>query len=275
MRMNRFLRVFLFIVLLVIALLFLVPIMYSVFTSFKNQTEILRDGTFFVHNPTIVNYFYVFQRGSKYLTYYWNSIVITGFGMIITIILSAMAGYSFAKLPFRGSNLLLTFILFVVTFPLAALLIPIYIMEFKAGILNTKIGLILPNVMNVLPFSVFIMRGIFIDIPHELEESAEIDGCTIYRTWKDIMLPIAQNGLIIVLVFSFYNIWGEYTMAKTLATQDFAMPISVALTLLKGEDWNFGVLGAVISMAIVPPIVIFLLFQNKLVSGLTAGSVKG
>ncbi len=275
MKSSKLIRTPLFFILLLIAVLFLVPIFYSVFTSFKHQTEILKDGTFFVHNPTLSNYVYVFQRGSKYLTYYWNSVVITGVGLLITVLLSAMAGYSFAKLPFKGSGIFLAFILFVVTFPLAALLIPIYIMEFNAGILNTKIGLILPNVMNVLPFSVFIMRGVFIGIPKELEDSAEIDGCTIFRTWKDIMLPIAQNGLIIVLVFSFYSIWGEYTMAKTLATQDFSMPISVALTLLKGEDWNFGVLGAVISMAIVPPVVIFLIFQNKLVSGLVAGAVKG
>lgn len=275
MKISRSIKTSLFVILLIIAITFLVPIFYSLFTSLKHQTEILRDGTFFVHSPTIDNYLYVFQRGSKYLTYYWNSIVITAVGLSITVVLSAMAGYSFAKLPFKGSNILLTFILFVVTFPLAALLIPIYIMEFKAGILNTKIGLILPNVMNVLPFSVFIMRGVFIDVPKELEESAEIDGCSIFRTWKDIMLPIAQNGLVIVLVFSFYNIWGEYTMAKTLATQDFAMPISVALTLLKGENWNFGVLGAVISMAIVPPVVIFILFQNKLVTGLVSGAVKG
>jgi len=275
MKISKWMKIIIFFVLLITAVLFLIPIFYSIFTSFKHQTEILRDGTFFVHNPTFNNYKYVFSRGSRYLNYYWNSLVITSVGLAITVLLSAMAGYSFARLPFKGSGILLAFILFVVTFPLAALLIPIYIMEFKLGILNTKIGLILPNVMNVLPFSVFIMRGVFIGIPKELEESAEIDGCSIARTWREIMLPIAQNGLVIVLVFSFYNIWGEYTMAKTLATQDYAMPISVALTLLRGEDWNFGVLGAVISMAIIPPVVIFLLFQNKLVSGLVSGAVKG
>ena len=226
-------------------------------------------------NITWENYEYVFARGSKYLNYYWNTIAITVSGVLITVLFSSMAGYAFAKLPFRGSNSIMGFIMFIVTFPLAALLIPIYMMEFKTGLLNTHLGLILPNVMNVLPFSVFIMRGIFVDIPNELGESAEIDGCGVFRTWWDIMMPMARNGLIIVIVYAFYNIWGEYTMGKTLATQDASMPISVALTLLKGEDWNYGVLGAVITMAIIPPIAVFTAFQKEMVEGMVQGAVKG
>lgn len=265
----------LFLFLAVVAFVFVVPILYCVFNSVKTSKEILQQVTFLPHNITWENYEYVFERGSKYLNYYWNTIVITFWGVLITLLLSAMAGYAFAKLPFRGSNTIMGFILFIVTFPLAALLIPIYMMEFKVGLLNTHLGLILPNVMNVLPFSVFIMRGIFMDIPNELGESAEIDGCGVFRTWWNIMLPMARNGLIIVTVFAFYNIWGEYTMGKTLATQDSAMPISVALTLLRGDNWNYGVLGAVITMAIAPPIAVFTVFQKEMVAGMTQGAVKG
>lgn len=169
----------------------------------------------------------------------------------------------------------MVFILFVVTFPLAALMIPVYIMEFKLNLLNTHIGLILPNVMNVLPFAVFLMRGVFKDIPDELIDSAEIDGCSVPRTWWSVMLPIAKNGLIIVLINAFYVIWGEFTMASALATQQNAMPISVALTLLKGEDWRYGVLGAVITLSIIPPITIFSIFEKEMVAGLAQGAVKG
>ena len=275
MKKKTVLQIILFALLTLVAVVFVVPILYCIFTSVKTSTEILQEITFLPRNITWENYEYVFARGSKYLNYYWNTIAITVSGVLITVLFSSMAGYAFAKLPFRGSNSIMGFIMFIVTFPLAALLIPIYMMEFKTGLLNTHLGLILPNVMNVLPFSVFIMRGIFVDIPDELGESAEIDGCGVSRTWWDIMMPMARNGLIIVIVYAFYNIWGEYTMGKTLATQDASMPISVALTLLKGEDWNYGVLGAVITMAIIPPIAVFTAFQKEMVEGMVQGAVKG
>lgn len=261
--------------LLFASLLFLLPVVFCVFTSFKESIEIIKDVTFFPRKWSMVNYDYVFARGTKYLKYYLNTIIITAASVVITMALSALSGYSFAKLPFRGSKILLAAILFVLAFPLAAILIPIYIMEYNLGIINTYIGLILPNLLCILPFSIFIMRGSFIEMSHELEDSAEIDGCCVPQTWWHIMVPLAQNALIIVLVSGFYSVWGEYTISKTLATKDSIMPISVALTLLKSEDWNYGVLAAAITMSIIPPIVIFAIFQTKLVEGMASGAIKG
>ncbi len=275
MKRKTWISIILFTILAFIAVIFVVPILYCFSTALKTSHEILNEGTFFAHHITWENFQYVFQRGNKYLTFYWNTIVITFWGVLITVLFASLAGYAFAKLPFPGSNTVMVCILFVVTFPLAALMIPVYIMEFKLNLLNTHIGLILPNVMNVLPFAVFLMRGIFKDIPDELVDSAEIDGCSVPRTWFSIMLPMAKNGLIIVLINAFYVIWGEYTMASALATQEYAMPISVALTLLKGEDWRYGVLGAVISLSIIPPIIIFSIFEKEMVAGLSQGAVKG
>lgn len=275
MQRKRFWNGVIFLILSVVSCIFVIPILYCVFTSLKNSREILQDISFFPRQITFDNYRYVFERGAKYLNYYWNSIVITLISVVGTAVLASMSGYAFAKLPFRGSRTLLNLILFVLTFPLAALLIPIYIMEYRTGLLNTHIGLILPNMMCILPFSIFIMRSTFIGLPDGLVEAAEIDGCSVFDTWLRIMLPLAKNGLVIVVVSAFYNVWGEFTLAKTLAIKESAMPISVALTLLKGEDWNYGVLGAAITLSIIPPIVIFLLFQKEIVAGLTIGAEKG
>lgn len=261
--------------LLFVSLVFLIPIVYCILTSFKTPSEIMQDVTFFVHKLTFENYRYVFEHGDKYLRYYLNTIVLSVSCVVISALLSSLAGYAFARLPFRGSSTVLSGILFVMTFPLTAMLIPIYIMEFKAGLLNTMLGLILPNLVCILPFDIFIMRGTFRSLPQELEDSAEIDGCGVIRTWWNIMLPLAKNALVIVIVSSFYNVWGEYTIAKSLATNESAMPISVAVTLLKGEDWNYGVLATAITMSILPPIVVFAVFQNQLVEGMVTGSVKG
>ncbi len=274
-RQSKSFSLFVNISLLVISLVFILPIVFCIFTSFKESTEIIRDITFFPRKWSSVNYGYIFARGAKYLQYYLNTIIITVCSVAITLVLSALAGYSFARLPFRGNRLILSLILFLLAFPLCAILIPIYMMEFEIGLLNTYLGIILPNLLCILPFSIFIMRGTFIDMSSELEDSAEIDGCNAPQAFLHIMLPLAQNALIIVLVSGFYNVWGEYTIAKTLASKDSIMPISVALTLLKSEDWNYGVLAAAITMSIIPPITIFAIFQDKLVEGMTAGSIKG
>ena len=274
-RQSKSFSLFVTMSLLVISLIFILPIVFCIFTSFKESTEIIRDITFFPRKWSGVNYGYIFARGAKYLQYYLNTIIITVCSVAITLVLSALSGYAFARLPFRGNRLILSLILFLLAFPLCAILIPIYMMEFEIGLLNTYLGIILPNLLCILPFSIFIMRGTFIDMSSELEDSAEIDGCNAPQAFLHIMLPLAQNALIIVLVSGFYNVWGEYTIAKTLASKDSIMPISVALTLLKSEDWNYGVLAAAITMSIIPPITIFAIFQDKLVEGMTAGSIKG
>lgn len=267
--------IFVSVALVISSAIFLFPVLFCFFTSFKESTEIIRDITFFPRRWSGVNYDYVFARGAKYLRYYLNTIIITVSSVSITLVLSALAGYSFARLPFKGSRFLLALILFLLAFPLCAILIPIYMMEYELGLLNTYLGIILPNLLCILPFSIFIMRGAFIDISRELEDSAEIDGCSVPQMFLNIMLPLVQNSLIIVLVSGFYNVWGEYTISKTLASKDSIMPISVALTLLKSEDWNYGVLAAAITMSIIPPIVVFAVFQDKLVEGMSSGAIKG
>ena len=274
-RQKRSFSIFVSAMLILVSVIFLFPIFFCIFTSFKESTEIIRDITFIPRKWSSVNYDYVFARGAKYIRYYMNTIIITVSSVAITLVLSALSGYSFARLPFKGSKMLLATILFLLAFPLCAILIPIYMMEYELRLLNTYIGIILPNLLCILPFSIFIMRGSFIDMSNELEDSAEIDGCSVPQTFLHIMMPLAQNALIIVLVSGFYSVWGEYTISKTLASKDSIMPISVALTLLKSEDWNYGVLAAAITLSILPPIIVFAVFQDKLVEGMSAGAIKG
>ncbi len=255
----------------------LVPVLVALFNSVKLEQEILSANmTFFPRAVHWDNYDYVFRHAEKYYYYFKNSIVITVSSVIITVVTSSLAGYAFAKLPFRGRDGILGFLLFLVTFPLAVLLIPIYIMEYDMGLINKNLGLILPCVATVVPFCVFIMRGVFKEVPDELQEAATIDGCSVFQTFLRIMVPAAKGGLAIVVIFSFYNVWGEYTLSRALATNDKAMPISVGVVLLKGEGgWQYGVLGAVITIALIPPIAMFMKFQKHLVSGVLSGAIKG
>lgn len=261
--------------LLITALFCLAPVAYILLNSFKKPEDIFKTP------PSILpirwtpeNYESVMSSGG-FTNYFINTTVITLVGVALVVLFSSLAGYGFAKLPFRGAGALFAGIIATLTLPLAVLLVPMFIMEHQFGLLNTKLGLILPNVAVTLPFAILIMRKHFADIPREVEEAAEIDGAGRFRRWSSVMAPLTQNGMILVTVITSYSIWGEYTLAKTLATVPRAMPLSVGLTLLKSEVWEYGVLAAVITLAILPPIAIFLLFQRRIVEGVAQGAVKG
>lgn len=257
------------------ALLFLAPVLYIFLNSFKKPEDIFQiPPSILPVRWTTENYESVFASGG-FTYYFMNTVVITVVGVGLVVILSSLAGYGFAKLPFRGAGPLFAGIIATLTLPLAILLVPMFIMENATGLLNTQVGLILPNVAVCLPFAILIMRKHFSDIPKEVEDAAEVDGAGRFRRWWSIMLPLTRNGMILVTVITTYSIWGEYTLAKTLATVPQSMPLSVGLTLLKSEVWEYGVLAAVITLAILPPIIIFLMFQRKVVEGVAQGAVKG
>jgi ABC-type glycerol-3-phosphate transport system permease component len=263
-----------YLTLVVVAIFFITPFIYTLLNSFKTERELVQvPQTLFPKQFVMDNYSKIVT--GNFIDYFINSAVITFWGVIFVVILSSLAGYAFARLPFKGRDILLICLLLTITLPLAVFLIPIYMMENDMGILNTTLGLILPNVAVVLPFAIFIMRGTFVGIPKELEESAEIDGCGVFQTWWMIMMPIAKNGLMIIIINSFYNIWGEYTLAKTLATTKASMPLTVGLTLFKGEVWALGTLASVIVLSMLPPIIIFVIFQKQMIQGITQGSIKG
>jgi ABC-type glycerol-3-phosphate transport system permease component len=254
---------------------FILPFLYTFLNSFKSEKEIFQVPQSFLPKSFILDNYEKVFTGGNFIDYFLNSAIITFWGVILVVILSSLAGYAFAKLPFKGRDVLLICLLMTITLPLAIFLVPMYIMENEFNLLNTNIGLILPNVAAVLPFAIFIMRATFVSIPKEIEESAEMDGCGVFGTWWRIMMPMAKNGIIIIVIHAFYNIWGEYTLAKTLATDKAAMPLTVGLTLFKGEVWALGTLAAVIVLSMLPPIIIFMIFQKQMVEGITQGSVKG
>ncbi|GEP27927.1 carbohydrate ABC transporter permease [Cryobacterium levicorallinum] len=272
--LDRLNRVWINGVLIALAVLFLAPLIYIFLNSFKAADEIfLVPQSILPLNWTLENYAAALSGG--FVGYFTNSVVITVGGVALTVILSSLAGYGFAKLPFRGVNFILLVIVATLTVPLVIFLVPMFLMENAVGLLDTNLGLILPNVAVSLPFAILIMRASFGAIPQEIEESAVMDGAGVMRRWWTIMLPMARNGMVLVVIMTTYSIWGEYTMAKTLAMDPGAMPLSVGLTLLKGEVWQYGVLAAVIVLAVLPPVVIFIIFQRHIVAGVAQGAVKG
>lgn len=271
---SKISQAFVYLFLSISAALFLAPIIYIALNSFKTTGEIIQvPQTLLPETFNVDNYREIFE--GSFATFFKNSIVITVSSVVIIVVTSALAGFAFGRIAFKGSDLLIGALLLVMTLPVAIYLVPIYLMESKADLLNTNLGLILPNVAIGLPFAIFIMRSSFIQIPKELEEAAEIDGCNVFQTWWKVMLPLTKNGLIITTIHGFYVVWGEYTLAKTLAMDPDAMPLTVGLTLFKGETWAMGSLAAIIVLSILPPAIMFIIFQKHIVKGISAGSIKG
>lgn len=189
------------------ALLFLAPVLYIFLNSFKKPEDIFQiPPSILPVRWTTENYESVFASGG-FTYYFMNTVVITVVGVGLVVILSSLAGYGFAKLPFRGAGPLFAGIIATLTLPLAILLVPMFIMENATGLLNTQVGLILPNVAVCLPFAILIMRKHFSDIPKEVEDAAEVDGAGRFRRWWSIMLPLTRNGMILVTVITTYSIW--------------------------------------------------------------------
>lgn len=274
-RGSVFSRLWIHIVLALLAVLFLAPLIYILLNSFKPTQEIFAVPQSILPVDWTLQHYIEAIGGGRVAEYFRNTVIITLSTVVMVVILSSLAGYGFAKLPFRGTNIVLLAIVGTLTVPLVILLVPMFLMENEVGLLNTNLGLILPNVAVALPFAILIMRATFIAIPDEIEEAATMDGAGVFSRWLRIMLPMARNGVVLVTIITSYNVWGEYTLAKTLAMNPDAMPLSVGLTLLKGEVWDYGLLAAVIVLATLPPIIIFIVFQRHIVAGIAQGAVKG
>jgi ABC-type glycerol-3-phosphate transport system permease component len=258
-----------------ISFVFIFPFLYIIVTAFKPEFDAINNPALLSLNFTLQNFRMLASSGVKLGTYYLNSVILSAASTIVVVAVSAAAGYGFAKYRFKARGPMLVTMLLTMTFPLGVLLIPVYLMEFKLSIADTLPGLILPNIAINTPFAVFITQAIFRTIPDELVDYAEIDGCSAFRTWLQIMLPIARNGLLTAAILCFQSVWAEYTLARTLASSARSIPLSVGLTFLKGEYWHFGIMSSIILLAIVPPVIIFLFFRGYFQRGLAIGAVKG
>ena len=271
-------EVIIFIILLLTAVVFLVPFLWTFLTSIKDNKEIYSSTVVIIPSiVTLEHYVKVITQMEDFLKFSYNTVVITLWSVAATVILSAMMGYAFAKLNFIGKKIYLAFILLILTLPYAIYLIPIYILEDKVNLIDTHVGLILPYVAINLPMSIFIMRGTFSNIPNGLSEAATIDGCNFFQVWSRIMMPIAKPGLATIVIFTFINVWGEFMFARTLASTPAAQTLAVGITFLRDEaaSWQYGTLTATIMLSLIPLLAIFLSMQKYFIRGITEGALKG
>jgi len=256
-----------------LAVIFLFPLLWSFYASISPQANTGQiDGFGFG------NYKTMFDFGAGLPTVAANSAVISILTVAITLSISTLGGYAFARFKFWGKDALFLLTLSILMVPYATLLIPLYVMLNALGLSNSLVGVALMISMFQLPFATYMMRISFEAIPRELEESAQIDGCGTFGTLWRIMLPSVTPGLVTVGLFAFLAAWNDFFAPLILLTDPLKQPLPVTVANMRQQTMgviNYGATEAGVVIMAVPCILLFLLLQRYYVRGFMSGAIKG
>lgn len=259
-----------------VALLFLFPTYWMFTTSLKTPGEVLSPKYDLIPTSATLSNFASALTKPGFVTYLGNSLIVTLGAVLAALVVGVLAAIPLARFRFRGRKGFLLLILVAQLAPLSALFIPMYLLMRDIGLLNTLPSLLLVYFATSLPFTVWMLYGFVNGIPYDLEEAAMIDGCSRVGAFRRVTLPLLGPGLVTTSVFSFITAWNEFLFALVFMRDQAKQTLPVWLSSFKTAfsiDWG-GVMAASVVYAI-PAVIFFLIVQRKLVSGMTAGAVKG
>ena len=261
--------------LLVAAFIALFPVAWVLLSSIKPKQSIQSSEITLFDNPTLENYRAVLFDTS-FPTWFLNSVVVAIFTMIIGIAMSATAGYALSRFNFAGKRGLMWVFLITQMFPVAVLIVPIYTLMSRLGLIDTKASLVIAYCTVAVPFCAWMLRGYFDTIPKELDEAAALDGLGPFGTFWRVVLPLARPGLAVTAFYTFLTAWGEVAYAIAFMQTDDHLTLGAGLQQFVpryNPQWDLLTAGAVLIM--LPAAVVFSFAQKHLVAGLTAGGTKG
>jgi raffinose/stachyose/melibiose transport system permease protein len=269
-------KILLNILLAIIAFIQLYPLIWLFFFSLKDNVEIFGANVLGLPKKFLwVNYKHVLLDSTLGL-YFINSLLVTGVTIILSGILACMVSYAIARMKVRLNKVVLTLFSLGLMVPLHAVLLPVFVMLRNMKMLNTYQALILPYVAFALPMAIFILVGFFQTLPKELEESAFIDGSSIYGTFFKIILPLVKPAIATVSIFTFLSTWNEMMFAITFISKNQFRTLTVGILQMVGQyNTNWGDVGAGLVIATLPTILIYIIFSDQVESSMTAGAVKG
>lgn len=268
-------RVFSYLFMALCVLVALFPIVWVVLSSFKTNREILSNGLQLPSTFSFSGYKQALEM-APILKFFVNSLIVSFASTALNVFILAMAGYVFAKKKFRFKNLIFGILSLSMVIPSTALMSPVYTVITKLHLYDTKMALILVYTALNMPISLMILRSAFAAIPTELEEAAYIDGAGFFRTFWQVMMPCAKGGLASAAVLAFLGSWNEFTFALLLTSSTSTRTLPLSLSYFTSQfSFNYTAMFAAITIAVLPSIIVFSIFQEQVCSSLTAGSVKG
>ena len=254
---------------------YLAPVAWIAMTSLKTRAEIYKSPFGWPENYQWGNYAVAWKAGKLGIAML-NSLFVCVVTLLLCMLLGSMAAFAIGRLRWKLSGAAMIYIMIGMMIPVHCVLIPLFVRFANIGLSNNLWGLILPYLTFSLPTCVFIMTGFFRSIPNELLESACIDGCSIYRIFFSICLPLSRTGLFVTGLMTFIGNWNELLLALVFISDDTKKTLPVALTkFVTPYQTNYDKMFPAIMIAIIPTIIVYTMFSNQIVDGLTTGAVKG
>ncbi len=261
--------------LIVASAIALLPVAWVLLTSFKPGYATRSSEISLVKDPTLANYVHVLTE-TGFPRWFLNSVVVAAFTMLVGITISATAGYAVSRFRFPGRRTLLWTFLVTQMFPMAILIVPMYVIMSRLGLLNTPVALVLANCTVLVPFCAWMMKGYFDTIPMEIDEAASLDGLGPVKTFWVVVLPLAKPGLAVTAFYTFLTAWGEVAYASAFIQSEDRFTLAYGLQQFVpqfNQQWEYLTPAAV--LITIPAGVVFFVVQRHLVGGLVAGSTKG
>ncbi|MFN8721232.1 MAG: carbohydrate ABC transporter permease [Rhodospirillales bacterium] len=251
------------------------PMLWILLTSLKTETELLSQPiTYLPDRPTLANYHKAFADQPLHL-FLFNSFMVSTLSTLLCVTVSAFAAYALVRLKVPFRNLILSSILVVAMFPLISLIVPLFQTMRLLGILNTWWALVLPYTVLSMPVCTLVLASFFQDIPHDLESAAMIDGCSRFGALWRIVVPLSAPGVFTAAILAFVNAWDEFLLALTFANRVEVRTLPVGITLYQSEfAFPWPLISAALIVALIPITALIAVFQERVVSGLTAGGLK-
>jgi trehalose/maltose transport system permease protein len=253
------------------------PFLYTIATSFKTGTALF-DAKLLPNDPTWKNYVQLFEGRQPFGRHLLNSIMVATVTVAISMVMAITAAYALGRIQFKGKSTLMLAILAVSMFPQVAVLSGMFELLQALGLYNKAIGLVVPYTVFTLPFTVWILTTFMRGLPKELEEAAIMDGCGPLRIIFEVFMPLLAPAMVSTGLLAFIGAWNEFLFALTFVSEDSQRTVPVSISLISGAtafEIPWGSIMAASVIVTVPLVVLVLVFQKKIVSGLTAGAVKG
>ena len=265
-----------YVVLIVGAAIMVIPFLYMLSTSFKAQQYVLTTPPQFIPHPVTASNYTAAWQSNHFGRYFLNSVVVAVVSTALSLLLSSMMAFGFARFRFAGRELLFRLLLLGLMIPAMMLIIPQFVLAKYLGLLDSYGGLVVFYVGSSLALNTFLLRGFFESIPMELEQAMEIDGARAVTRYLRLILPLSKPVLATATIFTFLASWDEFAWALTIINSPEKRTLPLAIQLFQGQNQTlWGLVFAASAIAVVPVLVVFLIFQRYFVQGLTAGALKG
>lgn len=268
-------KILIYILLCVLALVYILPLLWMLSVSFKTNGEVFANPFSLPEVWQFKNFSFAWNNGKLGIATL-NSAIVCGISLVVSLFVGAMAAFAIGRMKWKFSSTVMSFFLIGMMVPVHCVLIPLFVRFSGLNLTNSLIGLILPYITFSLPMTIFLMTGFFKSMPKELFEAACIDGCSIYGCFGRIGLPLAKTGMFVAGLMTFVANWNELLLAMVFISDAAKKTLPVTLTYFVGPySTNYVQMFAAIIIAIAPTIVVYCVFSNQIVEGLTAGAVKG